>query len=185
MAIKTKKTYHKVMGIDASTNSLAYSIYIDGELDSWGEIFFKGKTAFERLHNAQKMVSAMSDLFADVDLIVFESAVFVQNKKTVVTLAYAFGAIVSALMVSGADVQEIPPITWQYAIGNKPLNKDEKATIQKNNPGKSSSWYSNAYREARKRRTIDWVAKTYGVVVESDNVADAIGVGHASAVLGK
>jgi len=176
MTIKVKK-YHRVMGIDASSNSFAYSIFQDGELVEWGEINFKGNSVFARLFDGQRKLSSMQRLY-NVDLIVFESAVFVQNKKTVVQLAYVFGALISALMVSGADVKDIPPITWQNAIGNKALNKAEKLEIQKANPGKSSSWYSNAYRMERKDRTRQWVKRTFGLEIESDNITDSIGVGY-------
>ena len=179
-----QKEYRRIMGIDASSNSFAYSIYQDQKLVEWGEIKFDGTSVFTRLHDGQRKLSSMSERLS-VDLIVFESAVFVQNKKTVVLLAYVFGALISALMDSGADVKDIPPITWQNAIGNKALNKAEKLEIQKAHPGKSSSWYSNKYREERKDRTRQWVKKTYGLDIESDNITDAIAVGHVAAVLGK
>lgn len=185
MAIKgTPKTYKRVMGVDASSNSFAFSIFEDGQLIEWGEIEFKGDSVFKRLHDGQNKLKGLAKRL-QVDLIVFESAVFVNNKKTVVLLAYTFGAVVAALMDSGADVKEVPPITWQNAIGNKALNKDEKAAIQKANPGKSKSWYSNKYREERKDRTRQWVKKTFGLEIESDNITDSIGVGYAVAVLGK
>lgn len=184
MTIKLQKEYRSVMGIDASSNSFAYSIFVDEELVEWGEIYFSGKTVFERLHNGQDKLRSLSDRF-DVDLICFESAVFVRNKKTVVLLAYTFGALVAALMDSGAEVKEIPPITWQYAIQNKPLTKAEKEDIQKGTPGKSKSWYDNKYREERKRRTMRWVEDNYGVTVDSDNISDAIALGHVAAVLKK
>lgn len=163
-----------MLGIDASTNSLAFCLYgSDGPI-KWGEIKFQGKTTWERLADGQSKMEEVRDLGAD--LIVFESAVFVQNKKTVVLLAYSFGALVAAIMGDGKFVEEIPPVTWQHAIGNKPLTKDEKAQIAKDNPGKSSSWLSNKAREVRKQRTMDWVERQYGIKAENDNVSDAIAI---------
>lgn len=164
-----------VLGVDASTNSLAFCLYGKQGPIRWGEIKFKGASVFERLSDGQNRVRAIANLLK-ADLIVFESAVYVQNKKTVILLAYAFGAIVAALMTTGAQVEEISPMTWQNAIGNKALTKVEKQRIIDANPGKSKSWYSNANREFRKQRTMDWVEKTYGIEVESDNVSDAIAV---------
>ena len=164
-----------VLGIDASTNSMAFCLYTENGPVKWGEIKFNGSTAFERLHDGQRKVLAVAKML-EADLIVFESAVYVQNKKTVILLAYAFGAIVSALMTTGAVVEEIAPMTWQNAIGNKALTKTEKEQIQKDFPGKSKSWYSNKNREVRKARTSLWVKETYGIDVNSDNVSDAIAV---------
>lgn len=177
---KVTKEVGTVLGIDASTNSLAFCLFgSDGPI-KWGEIGFKGSTVWERLADGQGKMDEVRDLNAD--LIVFESAVFVQNKKTVVLLAYSFGALVAAIMGDGKSVEEIPPVTWQNAIGNKPLTKAEKDKLKTDFPGKSASWYSNKSRELRKQRTMDWVQNKYGIVAESDNISDAIAiasVGHA------
>lgn len=170
-----KKTYNRILGIDASTNSIGFSVIENGKLINYGEIFFSGTSVFERLADAQKRIVAdLSNV--NPDLIVFESAIFVQNKQTVITLAYAFGAVVTALMKDGIDVLELPPITWQNHIGNKALTKDEKNKIKEAAPGRSDSWYSNQYREFRKQRTINWVKEKYDVEIESNNITDSIGV---------
>lgn len=164
-----------VLGVDASTNSFAFCLFgADGPI-RWGEINFKGSNVFERLSHGQRSVYAMRD-YLKSDLVVFESAVFVQNKKTVILLAYAFGAVISALMADGTKVEELAPLTWQNAIGNKTLTKAEKELIIQSNPGKSKVWYQNKNREFRKLRTAKWCEETYGIKVDSDNVSDAIAI---------
>lgn len=166
-----------VLGVDASTQSLAFCVYgKDGPI-RWGEIKFKGNTVFERLAYGQRYVNAMKEQLK-ADLIVFESAIYVQNKKTVILLAYAFGALISALMDKGTEIEEVSPIQWQNFIGNKALTKVEKEAIKNATPGKSTSWYQNANRNFRKKRTMDWAEREFGIVVDSDNVSDAIGVAH-------
>jgi Holliday junction resolvasome RuvABC endonuclease subunit len=173
---KEAKEIRTVLGIDASTNSLAFCLYgADGPI-KWGEIKFSGRTTWERLADGQSKMDEVRDL--SPDLIVFESAVFVQNKKTVVLLAYSFGALVAAIMGDGKSVEEIPPVTWQHAINNKPFTKDEKAAVAKENPGKSASWLSNKIREMRKQRTMDWVENNYGIKAENDNISDAIAIAY-------
>ena len=164
------------MGADCSTNTLAFGIFDDGKLVKWGEITFNGNTVFERLADGQAKVSALREQL-DVDLVAIEGAVYVQNKKTVILLAYSFGAIISALVQSGARVVEVAPMTWQNAIGNKTLTRAEKDAIVDANPGKSKSWYSGAYRKFRKQRTADWVEKNLGPKIDNDNVTDAIALG--------
>jgi hypothetical protein len=80
------------------------------------------------------------------------------------------------LIDDGRKVVEIHPITWQSFIGNKNFTKAEKLEIQKKYPGKTANWYKAKGREIRKQKTIDF-CKELGVVVESDNVADACGIG--------
>jgi hypothetical protein len=169
------KGVRTVLGVDASTNSFAFCLFGSEGPIRWGEVTFKGSNVFERLSHGQRNVYAMRE-YLKSDLVVFESAVFVQNKKTVILLAYAFGAVISALMADGTAVEEIAPLTWQNAIGNKALTKHEKQTIIDANPGKSSGWYQNKNREFRKLRTKKWCKDTYGIEVDSDNVSDAIAI---------
>lgn len=166
-----------VLGVDASTNSFAFCVYDKNGPVKWGEVKFKGSSVFERLAYGQRYITAMKD-HLKADLVVFESAIYVQNKKTVILLAYAFGAVISALINNGAKIEEVSPLGWQNYIGNKPLTKAEKDTIVKEFPNKSKSWYSNKNREFRKARTMQWAKDEFGIEVDSDNVSDAIGVAH-------
>src|SRR6478735_4874024 len=133
---KLNKKVDTLLGIDVSTNSFAFCLIKNGKVVRHGEIFFKGKNVFERLADGQTKVRAMKDTLA-AEKVVFESAVYVQNKKTVIVMAYAFGAIIAALLDAGSTVDEVTPMEWQNAIGNKTLTKAEKEAIQKANPGKS------------------------------------------------
>ena len=56
------------------------------------------------------------------------------------------------------------------------MSDDLYGEIQKKYPGKTANWYKAKGREIRKQKTIDF-CKELGVVVESDNVADACGIG--------
>lgn len=169
------KDISSVLGIDASTTSFAFCLFEDGRPVRWGEIKFKGASAFERLAYGQRFVKDLSKKL-ESDLVVFESAVYVQNKKTVILLAYAFGALVAPLVKRGTRGEEISPLVWQRAIGNKALTKAEKDAIKAEFPGKSKTWYQAKNRELRKGRTMQWVEDTYGITVESDNVSDAIAI---------
>jgi len=108
-ALKKRKNVRTVLGVDASTNSFAFCLYSKNGPVRWGEINFKGGTVFERLAYGQQAVAAFKEYLA-ADLVVFEGAVYVQNKKTVILLAYAFGALISALINEGAQVEEISPM---------------------------------------------------------------------------
>jgi Holliday junction resolvasome RuvABC endonuclease subunit len=170
-----------IMGADCSTNSLAFSVFDDGELVKWGEINFIGKTALHRLADGQRKIASLKEALG-VDMVYFESAIYVQNKKTVILLAYAYGAILGALIAAGAkDAEEISPLVWQRRIGNPPLTATEKALINKEYPDAKKSYLATKYREFRKARTQKWVKDTFNVDIESDNVTDAIAIGAVAA----
>lgn len=175
--VKSKHLVDTVLGVDCSTNSFAFCLMDKDGPVRWGELKFKGGSVFERLAYAQRNISAMRATLK-ADLVVFEGAIYVQNKKTVILLAYAFGAVVSALMNDGARIEEVSPMAWQNYLGNKALTKAEKDAIRQATPDKSKSWYDDANRKYRKQRTMNWAKDTYGIEVASDNVSDAIGVAH-------
>lgn len=169
---------NKVMGIDCSTNSLAFGVIEDGELVRFGEIFFEGKDLYERLVDARLKISELvSQNYFDADFIAFEKAVLVRSVTTVIKLAYMFGIVMSLLLERRAKVVEVTPIEWQSGIGNKNLNKAEKAAIKLEHPGKSTAWFQAYSREMRKQRTLTFVNTLHGQApITSDNVGDACGI---------
>jgi hypothetical protein len=56
------------------------------------------------------------------------------------------------------------------------MTQAEKQSIRNDFPGKSPSWYKAKERQIRKSKTIDFVSESFGITVESDNVADSFGV---------
>jgi hypothetical protein len=160
-----------------STQSFAFSKFNGTTLERWGSVQYKGRNTFERLADGQEKLLALKPWFADIECVIFEGSVYVQNKSTVILLAYAYGMAVSAILPKGADIEQVAPITWQSAIGNKILTPIEKNRIKAANPGKTLPQYKELNRQFRKQRTIDWVNNKFGIFVNDDNIADAIGVG--------
>ena len=167
----------KILAIDASTNSLAFSYFESGVLIKYGKIRFIGADAFYKSGDACKKCIPFFKQFK-VDAMVIESAIYSNSPKTAMQLSLVQGAIVSAAYISGIKIiKSITPMQWQNHIGNKLLSKQEKAEIEKKFPGKSNSWYKGKQREARKNKTIDAIQNKFKVVVDDDDVADAIAIG--------
>jgi len=171
---KLKKQHHKVLGIDASTNTIAFCL-MEGETPiQWGEISFSGSDIYDKILDAKRKVRAfVSEL--DYDFIALEAAVMVRSAQTGLKMAYVFGAILGELVKDGVDVKEVHPITWQSFIGNKNFTTAEKKAVREEFPGKSDNWYKGKIREKRKQRTITFV-KSMGINTTNDNVADAAGI---------
>ncbi len=163
-----------VLGIDASTRSIAFCLFHNKTPVKWGEVFFDGGDVYERILNAKKKTRDIIELIPS-DFIAIEAAVMVRSANTGLKMAYIFGAIIGELISDGRKVVEVHPITWQSYIGNKNFTKAEKEELKKNYPGKKETWYKNKMREIRKQRTIDF-CEELGVYVDSDNVADACGI---------
>lgn len=175
----TKRKASRVVGIDCSTNSLAYAIFEDDKPVACGEVTFEGADVFERLNDARRKTQALVDAGILVgDYIGMESAVAVKNVQVVIKLAYVYGSVLGVLMQNKMQVNVVPPITWQSYIGNPNLKKDEKDAIKAENPGKSVTWYSNKGRSLRKERTLEFSRQFFTIPNDSDNIGDAIGVAY-------
>jgi hypothetical protein len=162
------------VAIDSSTTSLAFAHFDDRHLVRWGIIKFSGQGIYEKVPDIAVKVGLLFGIL-ETDRIVIESTFFSVNPKVTTDLALAQGAILGA---SGVKfIAGCPPIVWQKHIGNNPFTKMEKASLAKDNPGKSRSWYKAQPRKLRKQRTIRIVNKAYGLNIDDDNVADAIGLG--------
>ena len=165
---------HKVLGIDASTNSIAFCLMEEKVAVKWGEINFDGGDVYERILDAKRKIKAFKDQL-DTDFVVIEAAISVKSVATGIKMAYVFGAIMGELLNDGVKVVEVHPITWQSYLGNKNFTKAEKLAVKNEFPGKSDNWYKGKIRELRKARTIEF-ARSMGINTESDNVADAAGI---------
>ena len=169
----------RVCAIDASTNSLAYALFIDKELNQFGKINFEGNNIYEKVGDAARKTLAYFDAVIETDAIVIEHTVFMNSPKTAADLALVQGALLGSAAISGIRTfGKVSPITWQNYIGNKKISKDEQLFIRSQNPGKSESWYKSYERMLRKERTIKFINTTYDKAIDDNDVADACGIGH-------
>ena len=175
-----KKTQaSRVLGIDASTNSIAFCLMENDVPLKWGKINLSGEDIYDKIHNAKIKMALMLDELKS-DYIVVEGAVFVKSADAVIKLSYVYGVVIAELMSTGAKVITIAPSSWQAYIGNKNPTKEEKAAIRLKSPGYADSWYQNQLRNMRKQRTVDYFNKKYNLSLTDFDVADSFGIAHYS-----
>ena len=175
--VKTKA--YRVLGIDASTNSIAFCLMENNMPLKWGKIELQGQDIYEKIYDAKNKMSVMLEELKS-DYIVVEGAILVRSPDAVIKLSYVYGVVIAELMSTGAKVITISPSAWQAYIGNKNPTKDEKAEIRKLNPGYADSWYKNKIRTMRKQRTVDYFNNKYNLSLNDFDVADAFGIAHYS-----
>lgn len=167
-----------VCSIDASTSSLAFAIFDELSLKSFGKINFSGASTYLKVADAAKKTLQFFKHF-EIDSIIIEHTVFINSPKTAADLALVQGAILAAASLNGIKIGgSINPISWQSYIGNNKLTSAEKQSLMLAHPGKSKNWYSNKSREIRKERTIGFVNTYYDKNISDNDIADAVGIGH-------
>jgi Holliday junction resolvasome RuvABC endonuclease subunit len=175
--VKTKAG--RVLGIDASTNSIAFCLMENNKPLKWGKIELSGSDIYEKIYDAKVKMSVMLDELKS-DYIAVEGAILVRSPDAVIKLSYVYGVVIAELMSTGAKVITISPTAWQAYIGNKNPTKDEKAAIRLKHPGYADSWYKNQIRNMRKQRTVDYFNNKYNLSLDDFDVADAFGIAHYS-----
>lgn len=166
-----------VLGMDTSTNSIAFAL-MDGETPIYcGEIFLQGDTPHKRMRDAKEKVRKLIQAgYLRADYVAVEATIMVRNIETAITLAEMNGAIISELMAFNPEVHKIAPISWQSGIGVPNLKKHEKEALKAANPGRKPSWYQNEGRKIRKARILEVARKYFDIPTGSDNVGDACGL---------
>ena len=173
-----KKTQaNRVLGIDASTNSVAFCLMENDKPLKWGKINIVGNDIYEKIYDAKVKMSVMLNELKS-DYIVVEGAILVRSPDAVIKLSYVYGVVIAELMSTGAKVITISPTAWQSYIGNKNPTKDEKAAIRLKHPGYADSWYKTQIRNMRKQRTVDYFNNKYSLSLDDFDVADSFGIAH-------
>jgi Holliday junction resolvasome RuvABC endonuclease subunit len=173
-----KKTQaSRVLGIDASTNSIAFCLMENDVPLKWGKINLSGNDIYEKIYDAKIKMSVMLEELKS-DYIVVEGAILVRSPDAVIKLSYVYGVVIAELMSTGAKVITISPTAWQAYIGNKNPTKDEKLAVRVKNPGYAESWYKTQLRNMRKQRTVDYFNSKYNLLIEDFDVADSFGIAH-------
>jgi Holliday junction resolvasome RuvABC endonuclease subunit len=177
LADLVKTRANKVLGIDASTNSVAFCLMENDKPLKWGKIEFVGSDIYEKIYDAKIKTHAMLEELKS-DYIAVEGAILVRSPDAVIKLSYVYGVVIAELMSTGSKVITISPSSWQAFIGNKNPTKDEKSAIRLLNPGYADSWYKNKLRNMRKQRTADYFNNKYNIAIDDFDVADAFGIAH-------
>jgi hypothetical protein len=162
----------RVLGIDHSTQILAFCLSVDGVPEYWDEIPLVGKNVYAKIGDLHQKLKARFDL-EDIDALVIEKTVQVNSRDTVVKLAMIAGCIIGYFQARGIESREVAALTWQAATARPTLSRPEQLQLKIDNPGRTKSWYQNEARKIRKQRIIDWVAAKFNINVPSD-CADSI-----------
>jgi Holliday junction resolvasome RuvABC endonuclease subunit len=165
----------RILGIDASTNSVAFTLFVDGKPSRWGKIEMDGDI-YEKVRQSRvRFADAMKEL--NPDYVVIESAILVRSPDASIKIAMVVGSIIGSLE-KHVRVITVKPTEWQNYIGNRNWTKVQKDSFKVEHPGYKESWYSNKIREKRKQFTVDYFNKKYSIELDDFDVADSFGVAY-------
>lgn len=171
-------TIKDFVSIDASTNSLAFAYFKNGELTKYGKIKFFGNDIYEKIVDTATKTQAFFKQFDNVEYMVIEQVIYLNSPKTAANLAMSHGGLVACASLTGVThIKSVSPMQWQNWAGNKRLTAEEKQKIRDAQPNKTESWYKSQERLVRKQKTMKFVNDKFDLAINDDDVADAIAIG--------
>jgi len=163
--------------VDASTNSLAFAYFIDGNLKKYGKIRFFGSTIYDKLGDTVHKTMSLFKSLPSENMII-EKTIFANSAQVAANLALSQGALIGGAKIGGiCNVYGVAPMSWQSYVRTRLLTTDEKQKIRQAHPGRSNSWYKSQEREQRKQKTITTVNKIFSIKLDDKDIADACGIG--------
>lgn len=172
-----KQKADRVLGIDASTASVAFCLFEDGKPVLMGKLPILGSDIYDKIKDANNKAKAIAKL-CNPDYVAVESAIMVKSPDAGIKIAMVVGAILSVILKPETKVVTVAPISWQSHIGNNNFTKAQKLEVQSQFPGKSVTWYKSKIREMRKQKTMDFFNDKFGTSISDNDVGDAVGIAY-------
>ena len=163
--------------LDMSSKFLAYAVWEDGNLLSYGKIY-PNDNGDNAIGSYARIILATFD--PPIHMVVYESAFMGNNANVMKVLSKVAGSVVAGFYLLGVrKFVAVPPITWQNGIKVPKTSKESYQELRDRNPGRSQSWLKSQDRLNRKQKIIDVVNARFGLslTMEDNDIADAIGIG--------
>jgi Holliday junction resolvasome RuvABC endonuclease subunit len=128
MAVKLPKqerdaeTYTKILGVDTSSTSLAWTFLYRGSPMQHGKLQLKEKSIEDRLGFIYREWRNLL-LSLEPDHTFIEKSIFVKNPSTARTLSYVVGTVMAVTNGEGFGVSAVEPGTWKAFMGYHNLSR--------------------------------------------------------------
>jgi Holliday junction resolvasome RuvABC endonuclease subunit len=166
----------RVLGIDASTASVAFCLIEDGKIIKIGKLPIVGATIYDKIKDAGQKAKAIKQV-TNPEYVAIEQAIMVRSADAGLKIAMVVGALLANILDKKTEVVTLTPIQWQSYIGNNNFTKAMKEEVKSKYPGKGEAFIKARIREIRKQKTMDFF-KEFGVDVDDNDVGDAMGIAY-------
>jgi Holliday junction resolvasome RuvABC endonuclease subunit len=168
-----------VVGIDASSTAIAFSIFDQQEDQTFLIKTCKITLNNFSMNNKLQIISSYIDfLLKDfkIDYIFVEQPIYIQNPATSRVLSQVSGHILGECLKHCPNVSEVMIANWKSYIGYKNVSKAEKDKWTKDLGEKESKKMAAS---ERKQRTIRIVHKKISGIdhITDNDICDSIGIG--------
>lgn len=122
LGVKVDRT--RVLGIDPSTNSIAFTLVENEKPVIWGKVIFYRKASLpEKMNMMHHVIDVILEKTGEPTYVVVEQMISVQNPQTTRVLSYMAGAIMLEFAIRHIDIADCPPMTWKNYHGYKRVTK--------------------------------------------------------------
>lgn len=158
----------RVLGIDPSSNAIAWTLIENGRPVRWGKLtFYRKSTLQAKFIMLQDMMNIILN-DTNPTYVVLEQMISVQNPQTTRVLSYIAGAIMYECAIRGYHVEDVPPMTWKNYHGYTRVTKQLVA---------ANRWTKKEADHFRKSQMQDKIADRWNHFHYSDtDVSDSCGI---------
>ena len=177
LADLVKHPAKRVLGIDASTASVAFCLIEDGRIVKIGKLPIVGMTIYDKIRDAGEKAKIIKAL-TNPEYVAIEQAIMVRSADAGLKIAMVVGALLSSILDKKTEVITLTPIQWQSYIKNNNFTKAMKEEVKALYPGKTDSFIKSKIRDIRKEKTMTFFRDNYNVDVTDNDVGDACGIAY-------
>lgn len=113
----------RVLGIDPSSNSIAWTLIEGGRPVLWGKmIFYRKSNIYDKFRMLSRMMEEIIEA-TDPTYACVEQMISVQNPQTTRVLSYIAGAVGYELANRGIPMEDVPPMVWKSYHGYQRILK--------------------------------------------------------------
>ena len=117
---------YNLLGLDTSTSSTGWSLFVNGKYQESGVVDLKIKNSAERMKQMVIEINKLIEHYSPT-AIAIETPVVVRNPQVQRMLTMVFGAVYTICILNDIEFQEIRPAEWRFLVdsGKKPRKREE------------------------------------------------------------
>lgn len=167
--------YQKIIGVDTSSQSIAWSYIYRGRLVKTGKIDMSKAVGF----NAKMRVfdKAWEKILDEIkpDRVWVEKSIFVRNPATARILSYVVGSVMMFTGYCGYEVDDVEPSTWKAFCGYTNLSSKFVVEAKKKLGPTEGKKFCERLRKSQTRRIIEHNYPKW-VIPDDHDIADSVGI---------
>lgn len=168
--------YKRVMGVDSSSQGIAWAIIENEELIASGKIDLSKMKEFT--HKMSFFTSEWETILEEYqpNYVYVEKSIFVKNPATARLLSYVVGSILTFTTYRGVEIDDVEPATWKAWLGYKNLSSKFVKEAKEALGATEGKKFCDKLRKSQTQRVIRHNYPSWEWEYDDHDISDAVGI---------